>query len=102
MLILVETCGDRGILVADLAAGDCRLPRVTGSNQWSPVVTGDEIGDEICAPKITKDLGEFMGVHERLGIGPPAGHLGHLGSPQAMKDHIFGDLGSSTMRYRIS
>ena len=66
------TCGDRVISVGDLATGDQRSPGVIGGHLWSPVVTGDEIGDEISAPKMTKDLGEFMGVHERLGIGPPA------------------------------
>ena len=65
---------------------------MTGSNWRSPVVTGNEIGDKISAPKITNDFGEFMGVHERFGIGPPA----------VTGDHIYGDLRSSTMRYRIS
>ena len=34
-------------------------------------MTGDEIGDKMCAPKITKDLGE-LGERLGIGIGPPA------------------------------
>ena len=73
------TCGDRGISVWDLVAGwpavagvtgdkrtkdfsDQWSPWVIGGNRGSPALTGDEIGDKISAPKITKDLGE-LGVH---------------------------------------
>ena len=72
-------CGDRDGLIWDLAVGDRGWPAVASS--------------------------ECMGVHGRLGLGPPAvtgdeisdkvyrATAGHLGSPQAMKDQIYGDLG---------
>ena len=88
-------CGDRDGLIGDLTVGD---------RGWPAVTCGDRRPDK-SHYGITYFPRGFMGVHGRLRLGPPAvtgneiedkvyrATAGHLGSPQAMKDQIYGDLG---------
>ena len=55
-------CGDRGDLVGDLIAGDRRRR----------VVTCGDLRPHQRKSRLAHFPTGFMGVHERLGIGPPA------------------------------